>query len=104
MYRLLHLVAFETRDRVIWETLDALARERGGQTGELLGMAATAVLSQEALGAHMQDRNEERIAWAHGAMEYELAVRLEHSADERVPVDDLELGVTALRHAALTVL
>jgi len=38
------------------------------------------------------------------AMEYELAVRLEHSADERVPVDDLELGVTALRHAALTVL
>jgi acetylornithine deacetylase/succinyl-diaminopimelate desuccinylase-like protein len=38
------------------------------------------------------------------AMEYGLAVRLEHSADERVPVDDLELGVTALRHAAITVL
>jgi acetylornithine deacetylase/succinyl-diaminopimelate desuccinylase-like protein len=38
------------------------------------------------------------------AMEYELAVRLEHSADERVPVDDLELGMTALRHAALAVL
>jgi acetylornithine deacetylase/succinyl-diaminopimelate desuccinylase-like protein len=38
------------------------------------------------------------------AMDIELAARLEHSADERVPVDDLELGVTALRHAALTVL
>jgi acetylornithine deacetylase/succinyl-diaminopimelate desuccinylase-like protein len=38
------------------------------------------------------------------AMDIELAGRLEHSADERVPVDDLELGVTALRHAALTVL
>ena len=38
------------------------------------------------------------------AMDIELASRLEHSADERIPVDDLELGVTALRHAALSVL
>ena len=30
----------------------------------------------------------------------ELAARLIHSADERVPVDDLELGVRFLRHAA----
>jgi acetylornithine deacetylase/succinyl-diaminopimelate desuccinylase-like protein len=30
----------------------------------------------------------------------ELAARLIHSADERVPVDDLELGVDFLRHAA----
>jgi len=34
------------------------------------------------------------------AMEPELASRLIHSADERVPVDDLELGVEFLRAAA----
>jgi acetylornithine deacetylase/succinyl-diaminopimelate desuccinylase-like protein len=34
------------------------------------------------------------------AMDVELAARLIHSADERVPVEDLELGVSFLRHAA----
>jgi acetylornithine deacetylase/succinyl-diaminopimelate desuccinylase-like protein len=34
------------------------------------------------------------------AMSPELAARLIHSADERVPVEDLELGVDFLRHAA----
>jgi acetylornithine deacetylase/succinyl-diaminopimelate desuccinylase-like protein len=34
------------------------------------------------------------------AMDYETAARLIHSADERVPVEDLELGVEWLRHAA----
>jgi acetylornithine deacetylase/succinyl-diaminopimelate desuccinylase-like protein len=34
------------------------------------------------------------------AMSAELAARLIHSADERVAVDDLELGVLALRHVA----
>jgi acetylornithine deacetylase/succinyl-diaminopimelate desuccinylase-like protein len=34
------------------------------------------------------------------AMPSELAARLIHSADERVPVDDLELGVAFLRHVA----
>jgi acetylornithine deacetylase/succinyl-diaminopimelate desuccinylase-like protein len=38
------------------------------------------------------------------AMSYETAARLIHSADERVPVDDLELGVEWLRHAARHVL
>ena len=33
-------------------------------------------------------------------MDTELAARLIHSADERIPVDDLELGVLALRAAA----
>jgi acetylornithine deacetylase/succinyl-diaminopimelate desuccinylase-like protein len=33
-------------------------------------------------------------------MPIETAARLIHSADERVPVDDLELGVSFLRHAA----
>jgi acetylornithine deacetylase/succinyl-diaminopimelate desuccinylase-like protein len=34
------------------------------------------------------------------AMSAEVAARLIHSADERVPVDDLELGVSFLRHVA----
>lgn len=34
------------------------------------------------------------------AMDSELAARLIHSADERIPVDDLELGVRVLRAAA----
>ncbi len=37
-------------------------------------------------------------------MPSELMAELIHSADERVPVDDLELGVTWLRHAAHTLL
>jgi acetylornithine deacetylase/succinyl-diaminopimelate desuccinylase-like protein len=37
------------------------------------------------------------------AMDPELAARLIHSADERVPVEDLELGVEFLRHAATAV-
>jgi acetylornithine deacetylase/succinyl-diaminopimelate desuccinylase-like protein len=34
------------------------------------------------------------------ALSPEVAARLVHSADERVPVDDLELGLQFLRHAA----
>jgi acetylornithine deacetylase/succinyl-diaminopimelate desuccinylase-like protein len=37
-------------------------------------------------------------------MDPELAARLEHAANERVPVDDLELGVDMLRHVALALL
>jgi acetylornithine deacetylase/succinyl-diaminopimelate desuccinylase-like protein len=37
------------------------------------------------------------------AMESEVAARLIHSANERVPVADLELGLRFLRHAAQTV-
>ena len=37
------------------------------------------------------------------AMDPEVAARLVHSADERVPVDDLELGVRFLRHAAAVI-
>ncbi|HVW88896.1 MAG TPA: M20/M25/M40 family metallo-hydrolase [Gaiellaceae bacterium] len=37
------------------------------------------------------------------ALDSEVAARLIHSADERVPVSDLELGVRFLRHAAQTV-
>jgi acetylornithine deacetylase/succinyl-diaminopimelate desuccinylase-like protein len=33
-------------------------------------------------------------------MEPEIAARLIHSADERIELDDLELGVRFLRHAA----
>ena len=35
-------------------------------------------------------------------METELAARLIHSADERIAVDDLELGVDLFRHVATT--
>ena len=37
------------------------------------------------------------------AMSPDLAARLIHSADERIPVDDLELGVDFLRHVAVAV-
>jgi acetylornithine deacetylase/succinyl-diaminopimelate desuccinylase-like protein len=37
-------------------------------------------------------------------MPIETAARLIHSADERVPVEDLELGVSFLRHAAHSLL
>jgi acetylornithine deacetylase/succinyl-diaminopimelate desuccinylase-like protein len=53
---------------------------------------------REAFGAHSYGFFPAR------AMGYETAARLIHSADERVPVDDLELGVDWLRHAALHVL
>jgi acetylornithine deacetylase/succinyl-diaminopimelate desuccinylase-like protein len=36
-------------------------------------------------------------------MDPDLAARLVHSADERADVDDLELGVRWLRHAALAI-
>jgi acetylornithine deacetylase/succinyl-diaminopimelate desuccinylase-like protein len=36
------------------------------------------------------------------AMDPELAARLVHSANERIAVDDLELGVEAFRHVATT--
>jgi acetylornithine deacetylase/succinyl-diaminopimelate desuccinylase-like protein len=38
------------------------------------------------------------------AMDAELAARLIHSADERIPVEDLELAVSFLRHAAQSML
>jgi acetylornithine deacetylase/succinyl-diaminopimelate desuccinylase-like protein len=37
------------------------------------------------------------------AMDAELAARLIHSADERIPVDDLEFGVSFMRHAAQSI-
>jgi acetylornithine deacetylase/succinyl-diaminopimelate desuccinylase-like protein len=37
-------------------------------------------------------------------MDAELAARLIHSADERIPVEDLELGVSFMRHAAQAIL
>ena len=36
-------------------------------------------------------------------MDTELASLLMHSADERINVEDLELGVDFLRHAALAI-
>ena len=76
MDRLLHVIAYELRDRMIWEVLDGLGKREGGETGEVLGTAATAVLSDEAWGAHMQDRNEERVEWALEAMGHALGDEL----------------------------
>ena len=76
MYRALHLISYETRDRLIWEALDAIAEAVDGHTGEVLETAATAVLSQEALGAHGADRNEERVEWVLDAMRTGLAREL----------------------------
>ena len=36
------------------------------------------------------------------AMDVELAARLVHSANERIAVDDLELGVDVFRHVVTT--
>jgi acetylornithine deacetylase/succinyl-diaminopimelate desuccinylase-like protein len=41
---------------------------------------------------------------ASGEMPAEVAATLVHSADERIPVADLDLGVRWLRHAALSML
>jgi acetylornithine deacetylase/succinyl-diaminopimelate desuccinylase-like protein len=38
------------------------------------------------------------------AMDTELATKLVHSADERIAIDDLELGVDMLRHVARSLL
>ncbi|HTI33357.1 MAG TPA: hypothetical protein VL422_06725 [Miltoncostaea sp.] len=76
MYELLHVITFETRDRIIWELLDELAATREGPAREVLHTAATAVISREALGAHDVDRNEERIWWVLDAMRLGLADEL----------------------------
>ena len=73
MYELLHLITFETRDRMIWELLDELSGSLEDPAREVISTAVTAVLSREALGAHDVDRNEERIAWALDAMRLGLA-------------------------------
>jgi hypothetical protein len=73
MYRMLHLVAYELRDRLVWEALESLGKRDGGRTGAVLQTAAMAVHSEEALGAHMADRNRERIDWALQAMRWATA-------------------------------
>ena len=84
------MITFETRDRMIWEPLDELGRQARWRHGGDARTAAGAVLSQEALGAHGADRNEERVPWALEAI---------HLGPAR------ELGVEAkTRHAAWAML
>lgn len=80
VYRALHVITYETRDRMIWEALDELAHEARGHTSEVLERAAEAVLSEEALGAHMADRNEERVRFLFEAMQRQLATDLDVEA------------------------
>lgn len=61
---------------MVWETLDELAHEASGRTREVLERAATAILSEEALGAHMADRNEERVHWIVESVQRQLAGEL----------------------------
>jgi hypothetical protein len=76
MYRALHLPARETQDRLIWEALDGLAATADARTAEILRGASTAVLSEEALGAHDADRNDERVAWILREMQIALGHEL----------------------------
>ncbi len=80
MYRLLHIVAYEQRNQLIWETLDRLGKREPGEKGEVLHSAARAVRSEEALGAHMADTSRERIRWALNAMDESLTGELELGA------------------------
>jgi hypothetical protein len=76
-YRLLHLVACELRDRLVWKALESLGKQDGGRVGGgVFQTAAMAVRNEEALGAHMADRNRERIDWAPQAMRHATAGEL----------------------------
>ena len=80
MYRLLHIVAYELRDQLIWETLERLGKREPGEKGEVLHSTARAVRSEEALGAHMADTSRERIRWALNAMHESLTGELDLGA------------------------
>ena len=69
MYRLLHLVAFETRDKVVWESLDALADDPGRPDGGGAQDRRDGHPERGGPGARPRpDRNDVRIDWALKAM------------------------------------
>ena len=59
-------------------------------------------LHRQPLPAHPSRDDRLRLLSAARGMEVEIAASLVHSADERVAVDDLELGVDLFRHVATT--
>lgn len=69
IYRLEALYVFETRDQILWESLQLLARTglEGADAG-IVGPVATQVESGEALGAYNSSRHRERIRWARDTM------------------------------------
>ena len=76
MYRLLHIVAFEVRDELVWETLRLMVLREDGPEADALERAVEATQSGEAWGAHDQDRNRERIDWAREAMRDAIGAEL----------------------------
>jgi hypothetical protein len=77
MYRLLHLVAFEVRDELVWEALRLMiVQEPESPEAGSLERAVQATQSGEAWGAHDQDRNRERIDWARRSMRDAIAAEL----------------------------
>jgi len=69
IYRLEALFIFETRDQILWESLQLLARKSlEVADAEIVGSAATSVASGEALGAYNGSRHRERIRWARDTM------------------------------------
>jgi acetylornithine deacetylase/succinyl-diaminopimelate desuccinylase-like protein len=84
-------------DSPLWQALDAFVR--GIEPGARLAPLACAGFTD----SHWLRDAFGTVAYGFfpmRTMSPELAARLVHSADERVPVDDLELGVEALRYTA----
>jgi hypothetical protein len=92
MYRLLHVVAFEIRDELVWDTLRVIVTQDPDRAeAESLERAVMATQSDEALGAHGQDRRQERIAWARHAMRSAIL--------DELGVEEQAVWRTRLRHA-----
>ena len=69
IYRLEALFVFETRDQILWESLQLLARKGlEAADADVVGPAATQVESGEALGAYNGSKHRERIRWARDTM------------------------------------
>lgn len=91
-----------TRSRIggpLWEALETWVEriEPGARLAPIVGAGFTdSHYVRKELGTEMYG------FFPLKAMEVELAARLIHSADERIAVDDLELGVDLFRHVATT--
>ena len=84
-------------DTPLWEAVDSFVAEQEP------GAKAAPVIVAGFTDSHWLRAAFDTVAYGFfpsRALEAEVAARLIHSADERVPVDDLELGVRFLRHAA----
>jgi acetylornithine deacetylase/succinyl-diaminopimelate desuccinylase-like protein len=84
-------------DTELWRVLEAVVAD------EEPGAALAPVICAGFTDSHWLREAFDTVAYGFfpaRALDAEVAARLVHSADERVPVDDLELGVRCLRAAA----